>query len=459
MHYVVRRLGFRISRGTTVLILLLGAVVAMAFWVGPLRPLPPDLRLMALGADGRFREQVEIPSSWADSLPSQRDVPARFPLVLAVYNTGARPARPIRLALSVPNRVRIANTAGNVFRGRASAGNPLTRYVFAIDPGRVPPRQLPRMLSTLDTLWLAPVVPTYNCTSVDSIPEFSPAPAEDPNTFSQVRIFYSFDARVRARQTGLLSLKLDPNLLRRQPAPELPVFPVRMLEPEYPRPAMTALRQSGANVFQCGEPGNSIQILSVLYQTPEGGRFFVLYQGKTPRKYLFDLNRDSIIELEMWDPDRDGRFEAARAARMPIPEFVMPPRSVVIPIDSAALADSLEAVTARLNNAATGTPVPRLDFRFPPPLFGETDAGPFRFWRELQRARGLLPPEAPDTTVTQPERPRTPETTRPPARAEQPARTEPPARQGRPPAVDTSRLLGKPVPTYPTRRDTIPGGA
>ncbi len=437
MRFLLRQLGFRLTRGWVVLLLAIGALIATAFWVGPFRPLPPDLRLLALGGDGRFRETITIPSSWADTAPPQPDVPARFPLVLAVYNGGARAAVPIRLALSIPSQFRIANTNGQAYEGRATAGNPLVRYVFEIKPGRVTPRQLPRVLSTLDTLWLEPIMPTYYCTALDSVPEFVPAPQQDPATLAQLRIFYSFDARIRARQTGLLNLQVDPALLARTPPPTPPSFPARRIDPEYPKPELGALRYLGARVTKCGDPGSTLEIYDALWETPEGGRFFVVYNGGTPRKYLFDLNRDSIIELEMWDADGDGRFEAGRQAGMVIPEFLMPPRPIVVAIDSGALADSLRVDSARVDSPVSAVPIPALDFQFPPALFHDTDAGPLRFWRALQRARG---PALPTTDAAQPQ------PTRPTPRPEPP-----------PVRTDTSpRLLGRPIPgAAPARRDTL----
>jgi hypothetical protein len=439
MRHLIQRIGFRITRGWAVLLLMAGGLMAGALWVGPLRPLPPELRLVALGADGRFRETVDIPASWADSTHRQPGVPARFPIVLAVYNNGARTAVPVRLTLSVPHRFRLASSNGQAYPGKAAIGNPLVQYAFDIAPGHVVPRQLPRVLSSLDTLWLEPVLPGYYCTLLDSVPEFVPAPPQDPNALARVRVFYSFEAGTRARQAGVLSLHIEPRLLVHTPPPVPPIFPTRTREPEFPSPAAGPLRQVGSRSTQCGDAGSNVALNSVLWETPEGGRFFVVHHGTRPRKYLFDLNRDSIIEFEMWDPDRDGKFEAARAARMLIPEFLMPARAVLATLDSVT-PDSMVVAAAASDTAARAMPVPELDFEFPATLFRDTASGPFRFWRALQSARAAAP--QPETARVVPARPAPPPERRAPVT---------------PPTDTGPRLLGRPIPgaTPPVRRDTV----
>jgi hypothetical protein len=376
VQHVVRRLGFRITRGWFVLLIVIGALVGLGFWIGPFRPLPADLKLFALGADGRFRESIQLPRTWADTMPLQPDASARFPLLLAVYNAGFRPGTPRRLVLNVPARFRISNSAGQEFPVRMTVGNPLKRYTFDIAPGDVAPRSLPRVLSSLDTLWLEPVIPGYYCTAFsDSVPEFIPAPQQDPADLSNVRIFYSFDARSRDRQTGLLDVQLDPSLLARAPTPPPPDNPTIIMEPEAPRPAVGPLRQVGTRTTWCGDPGGALQISDVLWETAAGGRVFVVSYGGAARKYLYDLDRDSIIELEVWDPDADGKFEASRPTHMPIPEFLMPARAP-LNVAVATVSDSVQAdssiVGAPPSGAQSATPPPTMDYS--PELFSSTDA-------------------------------------------------------------------------------------
>jgi hypothetical protein len=466
MRYLIQRLGFQLTRGWSMLLLLIGALIAAAFWIGPLRPLPPDLRLLALDADGQFRETIEMPARWADTSPPQPDVSVRLPLVLAVHNSGARPAEPTRLSLSVPSNFRIANTDGSVLQGRATPGNPLVRYVFEVSPGRVAPDQVPQVLSPLDTLWLEPLIPSYHCTQLDSVPEFVPAPPQDANVLSKVRIFYSFEARTRARQAGVLSVNVEPALLRRPAVPVPPVFPTRTMEPQFPLPVTGPLRNAGMRSARCGDLTSGLEIQSVLWETMQGGRFFVVNLGGKPRKYLFDLNRDSVIELEIWDPDRDGKFEAGRQTRMLIPEFLMPMRAPVAVLAGVSPVDSLTAPTGTDSVApmAPVTSVPDINFQFPPALFRDTQSGPLRFWREQQNRRNPVRPDSVPEPAVPSDSPRGPTIPRESARAADPesrGRPEPQPSRPRPqPPVPTPsdsgpRLLGRPVGEPPQVRDTM----
>lgn len=366
-QYVVKRFGFRLSRGWFALILIAGSLAIAAFWIGPFRAAPAQLQLVALSGDGRFHEFVGIPSAWADTLPPASEATARFPLILAVHNAGAQSARPTQLALSLPARFRVTDRHGNPLAFRTSMGNPLVRYDLPVRTPAIEPGHQPAILAGLDTLWLEAVVPSMYCTTLaDSVPEFVSAPAQNPAVLSRVRVFYSFTGpTVRQRQAGLLTIQVDPNLVKRDPAPTPPVYETEVIKPQAPRPEMGELRYVGARVTWCGDPGQPVEIHDVLYQTPDGGRFFVLYNGGTPRKYLFDLNRDSIIELEMWDQDNDGKFESRRPARMAIPSFLMPYHEAVTDTtsaDSTALGIDTVAATPEWFN-----------------LFYDTMAGPLRF--------------------------------------------------------------------------------
>lgn len=422
MRHVVQRFGFRISRGWAMIIVVLGALIGTAFWIGPFRPMPPDLRLLALGSDGQFRDSITMTIAAADTAPLQPDITARFPIVLAIHNQGARPAVPQRVALSVPARFRIANAAGQAYEGQVSPGNPLVRYVFEVKTGPVAPGQMPRVIANLDTLWLEPVVPSYYCTATgDGNVEFVVAQRLEPQAIARPQIFYSFDARVRDRQTGVLSIQLPPELLDRATPPTPPHFETTIYRPQAPRPAMGTLRKVGARTSHCGEAGAGTEVYDVLWETETGGRFFVLHSAGVPRKHLFDLDRDSIIELEQWDGDGDGVFESSRTARMTIPEFLMPARRPVIMVRDSVTGDSVRVDSTGVPVDSTGAPA---EFQFPAGVFHNTEGGPLRFWRAQQRARGLLPAEPP-----RPQRPRQAE----------------------------DWLIGKPLPNYPTppRRDTV----
>lgn len=395
-HYVAKRLGFKITRGWFTLFIILSALVGAAFWIGPFRARPADLQLFALSGDGRFREFVGIPSAWADTLPPASEATARFPIILAVHNAGAVGASPNRLSLSLPSRFRVTDSHGQPLQFTATMGNPLVRYELPLRGQPIPPGGVPSIIAGLDTIWLEPVVPTIYCTALsDSVPEFVSAPAINPQLLSRVRVFYSFDGeRIRQRQTGLITIQVDPNLVKRDPAPNPPIFPTAVLKPEAPRPEMGALRYIGERTTWCGDPGQPMEVFDVLWETLEGGRFFVLYNGGAPRKYLFDLNRDSIVELEMWDQDGDGKFESRRPARMAIPSFLMP---FVAPVPDSIAADSLamDSVTASVDTVATSPQW--LD------LFYDTGKGPLRFAPSgdtASRAPATRPTPAPTPAVT-----------------------------------------------------------
>jgi hypothetical protein len=365
MHYIAKRFGFHPARGTVALFFIVAALVVAAFWIGPFRPRPAELRLLALSGDGRFSAYVGIPRAWVDTLPPASEAPARFPLVLAVHNAGARAAQPTQLSLSLPARFRVADKRGPL-DSRMMMGNPLAQYDLQIQPPRIQPGAAPTILAGIDTIWLEPLVPSLYCTALaDSVPEFISAPAIDANTLARVRIFYSFAGRaIRQRQTGLLEVQMDPRLIRRPTTASLPVFETVITKPEAVRPELGALRFAGSRISRCGDPAQPVELHSVLWETPEGGRFFVLYHGGAPRKYLYDLNRDSIIELELWDSDGNGKFEARRAARTTIPGFLMPlPRPSA---DSSAAAAALAADTMKLDSAWLRT-------------FHDTLGGPLRF--------------------------------------------------------------------------------
>ena len=439
MRHVLQRLGFRATRGLAVLLLIAGVLSAAAFWIGPLRPAPAELHLVA-ASEGQYQQVVRMPASVADTFSLDGAAVGRYPLVLAMYNTGARAAEPVQLALSLPGQYRLTNSRGEAYPPRTVPGNPLTRYVFDLKPTVVPPGETPLALPGLDTLWLEPTVPSYYCTTFsDSIPEFVPAPPQNPALLANVNIFYSFATRSSARQTGILTIQLDPEAVRRDVAAPVNTFPTTIREPEVRRPQVPALFLVGTRVSQCGDAAYPLQIHSTLYRTPDGGRVFVLSLNNVVRKYLYDLNRDSIIELEIWDPDNDGLFEAGRPARMPIPEFLMPlrpPRTIIdslltdstgAPLDSAAI-DSLRAMrdTLAMRADSLSREAARVRaFRFPPELFWDTTTGPLRFWRAMRA------PQTQQPTQPQPRRPTEPQLIGEPVRP----RVQQP----------TVRLLGVPV--------------
>lgn len=432
MPYPGQRTGFRASRGILVLLAIGVALFGVALWVGPFRPIPPELRLL-VGADtaaGPAREP--LPNLGPADAP-------RFALVLSLQNEGGRAARPARLDLSVPAMFRVRSNRTDVQR-EAVPGNPLVRYRIPIPERNVRPDGRVHPIAPGDTIWLEPSLDDYYCTAMaDSVPEFVPAPARHPAQLARVDVFYSLAEARGTRQAGVLQLQLDSSALRYTPAARPPASRVVVREPEMPRPELGELREGGSRTALCGDPQQPLELYTVLWETASGGRFLVVYLNGAPRKHLYDLDRDSIIELEMWDPNSDGRFEAARAARYPIPPFLLPERVALETPGGLAL------------------PTDSLDDGAWQRLFDDTAAGPFRF--------------VPDSLLPDALRPRVVVTDSAWLRrfhdtAAGPYRfaENPPPRLVQPPPPPPQRPrgpvpLGRPVPypAPPGRPDTIPG--
>jgi hypothetical protein len=430
MRFLVQRLFGRVGLRLLLLALLLAGGVA-AFFIGPGGRSAAALHLVALDGDATFRDEVAIPASAArlHAMGAGQGV-VRIPLVLAVRNEGREAARPRTLDLSVPARFRLTTGRGEVLVGRRPPGSPLIRYRVGGEMPVVEPGRLPMLLPGMDTVWLEPVLPDWHCAAIsDSVPEFIPAPAVRPELISDVRIFYSFDNRDRRRHTGLLTVRLAPELLQRAVPAEPPAFPVEIIRPAAPLPELGALVHGGARHVRCGPPEAPLELLSTLWETPGGARMFVIDFGGNPRKYLFDLNRDSIVDLEMWDADGDGQFEARRQARFPIPAFLFPPPPPPPPAPDTLAPDTL----------APDTLAPPA----PPPILGTpaepAEPAPAQPTPTPPAQPQPMPPAQP--TPTPPAQP-----TPPPVQPEpEPEPPPPPPRPRREPEV-----LGRPVEPPPT---------
>jgi hypothetical protein len=415
MGHIVQRFGFRIGRGWLLLLLVVGVPLGVAYWVGPLRPLPPELELVTVDGD-RAVDALSVRGA-----PDAESGGLRFAVPLAVRNVGTRPGTPRRLTFSVPGRYRLATAAG-VLDGEVTPGVPLRRYVLPVSAPLIRPDEPPQPLRGLETVWLEPDLPSYYCTRAGEIPEFVPAPQFDAAAVADVQLFYSLSIREAAtRNTGVLTVRLDPTQLQATPAAMPPTFPTIFEEPEVDAPELGPLVYGGERRAFCGDPEQPMELFTVVWQTAAGGRFYVIYLGDAPRKHLYDLNGDGVIELETWDVDGDGRFEARREARYPVPEFLVPLRRRAdllepdtVPPDSAWLArfNDVAAGPFRFTRrpavpdvaigdpgAPTDTVAPGMPHvalgPLPPPdsawlaLFFDTDAGPFRF------TRPAAPPELP----------------------------------------------------------------
>jgi hypothetical protein len=324
MGYVVQRFGFRLTRGWAVLLLALGSVVALAFWIGPIGPPPAELQVLAFARTPTDGQAVVVPAR--DTATGR----LRFAIPLTIRNVGERATYPERLMLSVPAYYQLATRDGPL-SGDVTPGVPLRRYAIDLEPATIPPDSLLRTLAGVDTIWVEPDLPSYYCIAASGpIPDFVPAPARDPGIISDLRIFYSVRTRRSdERHAGLLSVRVDPAALKVDPAPLPPAFPTTFRTPEVEEPPLVGLRQVGTRRAHCGDPEQPMELRTVLLETATRGRVYEVHVQDAPRKRLYDLNRDSIIELETWDMDGDGRFDARREARFRVPDFLVPPPSRV----------------------------------------------------------------------------------------------------------------------------------
>jgi hypothetical protein len=300
------------------------------------------------------------------------------------------------------------------------------------------------------------------------VPEFVPSPQLDPAALAEISIFYSLVMRRAAdRSTGVITVRLDPAQLQVSSASMPPVFPTVADDIDAELPDLGPLRYGGERRALCGEPEQPMELFTVTWETAGGARLYVIYVQDAPRKHLYDLNGDGTIDLEVWDADGDGRFDARREARFPVPDFLQSrPRRTdallaadTVPPDSAWLALFHEPLAGpfRFTQARRAAAPPPADAApdaapdaaaelgdlagpLPPPdsawleLFRQTDAGPFRFARARRPAPadpaagapddpapavpGALPEPPPGTPVAEPDTPDAP----PPAAPRPPTR-------------------------------------
>jgi hypothetical protein len=472
MPYRSQRSGVGIGRGGVFALAVGALIIGTVIWLGPLTAPPAELRLLALSQDGEFSPHIVAAAQPPDPIAAAADAVARAPLILAVQNVGARPTQPSVLRISVPGRYRLTGPDGDPLPARPDAGSPLTQYEFELDFPTLRPHEMPTILPGLDTLWIEAVLPQFHCDLIaDAVPEFIPAPPYDAATLASVRLFYTLDADTRDRQSGLLTVDLDPSLLRRTDAVAPQRARVTMHPLSAPRPELGPLSQVGTRTAACGDPGHAIELHTILWEGEAGGLLYEVQVRNESRKLLYDLNRDGRVDLEIWDAEGDGGFRARREASYPVPSFLRPlPERMALahaeePVDSLWLARFVAVQEGPYRFADEG---PRTGFDEPAarpapspaavaaePVdsawlarFHDPDAGPFRF---AAAPPVVAPPAAapPVTTPTPPPAQPTPAPP-PPVAADTPAPTPPPAA---PSPRAPPRLLGEPVP-WPPRPDT-----
>jgi hypothetical protein len=251
------------------------------------------------------------------------------------------------------------------------------------------------------------------------VPEFLPAPQYAPATLADVRIFYSFDTGdPDERHSGLIAVRAESGQLRSTPAPRPPLFRTVYETPEATVPELGELRPLGARTAWCGDPERPVELRTTTWETASGGRLHIVHVDGVARKRLYDFNGNGVIELETWDADGDGRFDARRDARYATPAFLLPE-----PLRNAHL---LEPDTVPPDSAWLALfNEPRGPFRFtrPPPApaaplaelgplpppdsawlgrFLEVDAGPFRFTQPARAPADTALPRIADQPAAPP---------------------------------------------------------
>ncbi len=391
MIHLLQRIGFG-GRALFPLVLV-GIGVALFLMVRAAQADTAELQLVAQGYAGSYSADVRLAPP--DSL-RQADGDRLVPLVLAVYDAGPGDAHPDRLDLLLPARARLMppdTTAG--VRVEHVAGRPLVRYVFT---GVVPPLKAGHTvrLAGLDTLWLDPAPPPIRCAfDDDSVPVFEATPREERVVSGTIPVYYALRGGTLARRSaGLLRLHVDSAVWARSAPASLPDFPATVYAPAVPWPTVDSMRLGGTARADCGPPEDLHPVTSTLWRTARGGRVLALSVGGAARKYLYDLDGDSVAELEIWDRDADGRFESEAQARVPLPAFLFPPRPTARERADSMRADSLRraalADSLRVDSLTGGIrPVPR-----PAPPAGPDTSGARRPRPDTSGARRPRPDTA-----------------------------------------------------------------
>lgn len=330
------------------LVLALLALLGGAYVLIPMAvPEEVDLQLVVRGDDGAYSDRVRAgvdPVRIADA----GDGDIRVPLVLALRNTGEVPGAPERIRLHVPPHVElVASESANLLRGR-SVSEPLIRYVLAGPFEQVAPGEDPSPVLSSDTIWLRPTLRRWECAVItDSVPELVPARERDPEDLAGFPVYYSLEGGILSgSRSGTLQVRLDPAILDQTTPDTPPDFPVELRASGFQVHDSIPLNSAGAHDVWCGPLERPIELHVEAWQTPPGGLVLRLSYGGTPRKYLLDVDGDDVVERELWDPDGDGRYEASREARFPLPRFLIPP--------AAEEADPMPADTVSADTASPG---------------------------------------------------------------------------------------------------------
>ncbi|MGH7501029.1 MAG: hypothetical protein ACREL7_04655 [Longimicrobiales bacterium] len=334
------------------LVLCVVIVAGAAIWsVGPIRPFDETVALLALGSDGAFGADIRLEPD------STRVAELHFPLILGIQNQGSRSVRPVAVHLSIPAHYRLLGADGTALIGEPGDGGPLVRYSFSLPAEEVGPAELPAVMPGTENLRLAFARPSITCRLDNGVPVFAPAPPYRAEHLSTIEAFWAIETAAGSkRQAGTIRFAFDADHVAPLRAGEAVFGPVAVERPDVTLPRIEILALEGVRETTCGEPGRAEPLRSTVWRTP-AGRFLLLSFRGSPRKQLFDVNGDSSIELEAWDIDGDGHFEARRNTSFRIPDALLPPVSL-LPVSLAADSvqrESPEPETLRADTVETDT--------------------------------------------------------------------------------------------------------
>jgi hypothetical protein len=216
----------------------------------------------------------------------------------------------------------------------------------------IEPAALPLVPAGLDHLWITAELSGITCRlRWDGVPEFAQAPAYDAGLLSMVEAFYVLESRDE-RHTGLLSIRLDEARAQAEPE-EFQTGQVTVVNGGVRLPSLAKLAFDGARSTVCGAPEQRVALESFVWRTgaKETGRWIQVVAGGRVRRMLYDTTGDGWIDLEVWDGQGDGRFEARRAVSYRTPPFLLPLRAVPA-ADSATVAATSVPVAADSPRAA-----------------------------------------------------------------------------------------------------------
>lgn len=286
---------------------------------------PAVLDLVVLGEDGRFAREATFSSDWVGG--HGPDGAPWIPLILGIRNVGAAAERPGVLELAAPARFHLEGLVAAGADARHRRGEALVHYRLEAPFPTIEPGRLPALLPAADTVWLVPALRDWECVLVsDSVPELVPARTASVASMADLHLFYAFSGgTLRERQTGLLTIRMDSAIFRVE-APSPPTAgPIELRRGGFAIPDTLFAASIGAHRVPCGQPEASISLVVAGWRTPGGGLALSLGYEDAPRKLLLDMDGDGVVDVEYWDASGDGRFEARRETRLPIPAFLLPP--------------------------------------------------------------------------------------------------------------------------------------